>query len=239
MNAQANRIPAQLGFWAAVLSALAFLLYTVAFVAILRAGPPLVWTNLQEYVAAIRQTNQFWKHLAQFSMLLFAPLFLVLLHSIHELAPRPKQPLSRIAISFGLGFAILFSLHYFVQLTTVRLAIAGGAAAGAATGAGLEQFIQLRPHAAITAVNMLGTSLFLGLASLFIAPVFGRNRLERAIRLAFLALGVICLASGAAFLLDNAALIFFLTTFALGGVLLVLFVTLALYFRLAFSQKKE
>lgn len=225
MNAQTNRIPAQLGFWAAVLSAVAFLVYTLSFVAILRAGSPLVWTNLAEYVATVGQTNQFWKHLAQLSMLLFAPLFLVLLHSIHELAPRPKQPLSRIAISFGLGFAVLFGAHYFVQLSTVRLGIAGGAVAG------LEQFIQLRPYAAITAVNMLGTSLFLGLASLFVAPVFGRGRLERTIRLAFLANGVVCLGSGIAFLLDNAALIFLLTTFGLGGVLLFLFVTLALYFR--------
>ena len=231
MNAQTNRIPAQLGFWAAVLSAAAFLLYTLSFVAILAAGPPLVWTNLQEYVEAVRQTNQSWKHLAQFSMLLFAPLFLVLLHSIHELAPRPKQPLSRIAISFGLGFAVLFALHYFVQLSTVRLGIAGGDVAG------LEHFIQLRPHAAITAGNMLGTSLFLGLASLFMAPVFGRRPLERPVRLAFLATGVICLGSGVAFLLDSAVLNFLLTTFALGGALLFLFVTLAFYFRVHVGKR--
>lgn len=89
--------------------------------------------------------------------------------------------------------------------------------------------------AAITAVNMLGTSLFLGPASLFMAPVFGRGRLERTIRLAFIANGVVCLGSGLALLLDNAALIFLLTTFGLGGTLLFLFGTLALYFRLVFS----
>lgn len=225
MNDRTNRISSQLGFWAAVLSAATFVTYTVAFVAIVLSGRFLTWTNLADYVTAVQQTNQFWKHLAQFSMLLFAPLFVVLLHSIHEGASPAKKPLSRIGISFGLVFAAFSSMHYFVQLTTVRLGVARGAVEG------LEQFIQLRPNAAITAVNVLGSSLFLGLSSLFIAPIFSRGRLQRMIGVAFLVNGIVCLGSAVAYMLDSVVLFFFLITFGMGGTLMFLFVALALSFR--------
>lgn len=226
MNVQTmNRVAARLGFWAATLSALCFVVYTVAFVAIVRSGPLPQWTNLAEYVATVQQTDRFWAHLAQLSMLLFAPLFVVLLHSIHEGAPLEKKALSRIAISFGLVFAAFFSMHYFVQLTTVRLGIARGATEG------LEQFIQLRPNAAITAISMLGSSLFLGLSSLFVAPVFAGDRLQRTLRAIFLGNGIICLGSAVAYVLDRVMAVFLLTTFGLGGAVMIVTVSLALLFR--------
>lgn len=215
----------KLGFWAALLSALTYVIYAVCFVAILFLNPLFVWTDLPAYLDAAQETNQFFKHLAQFAMLLYAPLFLLLLNTIHELAPPRQKVLTRAAIAFGLGFVVLNNTAYFIQLSTVRLAVNRG------EGAGLEQLIIANPAAAITAVSTLGWTLFQGPASLLVAPVFTGGRLERIIRLAFLANGVICLLGGLAFIFDITWLVFLTLNLGVGGAGLAIALSLALYFR--------
>ena len=68
---------------------------------------------------------------------------------------------TRIALSLGIGFAVLAGLFYFVQITAVRWSVQLGETTG------LEQIIQANPLSALAAMNMLGWTLFLGLASLF------------------------------------------------------------------------
>jgi hypothetical protein len=215
----------KIGFWAALLSALTYVLYAVCFVAILVVNPLFVWSDLAAYAATAAETNQFFKHLAEFGMLLYAPLFVLLLNSIHELAPAPKKVLARASILFGLGFAILSSTAYFLQLSTVRLAVDRG------TWSGLELLVMANPSAAITAVNVLGWTLFLGFASLLAAPLFGGSRLERAISLSFLANGIICLLGALGFVLDITWLVFLTLYLGVGGAGLAIAITLTIHFR--------
>lgn len=216
---------ARLGFWSAVAIAVAFVLYTVAFVGILLTSPLFMWTNLEDYIFYTQHYGQSLQHLARFLMLLFGPLFVVLLNCIHDTTLPDRRVLSRIALSFGIAFAVLSSINYFVQLSTVRLSLASGQTAG------LEHIVQANPYSTITAINMLGWTLFLGLASLFVAPVFGGDWLARIIRGAFLLNGVFCLVGGVGYVLEITALVFLTINLGLGVAVLVAAVGLAVWFR--------
>lgn len=220
-----NHLSRKLGFCSALLGALMFVVFTICFVAIALTQPLFVWTNMADYVGAVQETNQPFKNVAQLAMLLFGPLFVILLGSIHDVAPVEKKALTRVALGFGLVFAALSGTHYFVQLSTVRHNLAAG------TLQGLEHLVQANPNAAILAVNMVGFTLYLGLASLFAAPVFGGSRLQRVIGGSLAANGVFCLLGGVGFVLGVDWLVFITINLGMGGALLVATVALSVFFR--------
>ncbi len=224
-----NALSIKLGFWSAFLCAATFIVFTICFVAIFVVNPLFVWTDLSAYVETVNSTNQFFKHVAQFMMLLFAPLFVVLLASIVDYAGQEKKILARIALYFGIMFAVLISINYFVQLSVVRQNIAKGDLAG------LEHLIMVNPGAAILAINMLGWTLFFGLSSLFVSPVFAADkqrggRLEKVIRYAFLLNGIFCLLGGIGFLFEITALVFLTINLGMGAAVLVMTIALAMFF---------
>jgi hypothetical protein len=207
--------------------AVTFIAFTVAFIMIAVSGPLFIWTDLESYVAYVRGGSTFWQDLARAMMLLFSPLLVVLLAAIHELAAGERRLLARIGLIFGTICAALIAVNYFVQLSTVRLSVAQGAVQG------LEQVVQANPISAVAAVNVLGWSLFFGLASLFVAPVFRGSRLARFISLCFWINGVMCLLGGIGYLLDNAALVFLTLNFGMGGAVLGFSLGLAFFLRRA------
>ena len=215
----------RLGFWSAFFIAVLFSVFTICFVAIALTPPLFTWTNLADYAAFVDQRSQIYQHIARFAMLLFGPLFLVLLNSIHEGAAVDKRLLTRTSICFGIGFAVLTGAHYFVQLSSVRLSLLRGELQG------LEQVVQANPLSAMSAINMLGWTLFLGLSSLFLAPVFGGGRLERAIGVVFLLNAAFCLLGGVGYLLDLTVLIFLTINFGMGGAVLLAAILLCIWYR--------
>jgi hypothetical protein len=105
-----------------------------------------------------------------------------------------------------------------VQVTAVRLSLQHNQLAG------LEQIVQANPFSAVSAINMLGFTLFLGLASLFVGFAFNGGKWERILRFAFLLNGLFMLAGGLGYILQINLLIFLTLNFGLGGALLVVFV---------------
>lgn len=215
----------KLGFWSALLAAVMFLIFTVCFILILATSPLFFWTDLPDYLLYVRDNNQTLAYVARFCSLLFAPLFVVVLNSLHEIVPSEKQILTRNSLSFGLLFAMAIGIHYFVQLTAVRLSIQAGQTVG------LEQVVQANPISAIAAINMLGWTLFLGLSSLFLVPIFGDGRLQKIIKVAFLVNGVCCLVGGVSYIFQWLVLLFLMINLGMGGALTVAMIGLALYFR--------
>jgi hypothetical protein len=220
-----NQLSIKLGYWSALLSAATFIVFTICFVAIFIVNPLFTWTNLSDYVDAVHSSNQLFKFVAQSMMLLFAPLFVALLASIEEYAQPDKKILARIAIYFGVIFATLISVNYFAQLSIVRQNIAEGNLVG------LEHLIMVNPGAAILAINMLGWTLFFGLSSLFVAPVFSGGRLEKVIRYAFLLNGIFCLLGGIGFVFGIPTLVFFTINLGMGAAVTVVTIALAMLFK--------
>ena len=210
-----NRLSLQLGKWSAFLSAAVFIAYTVCFVGVLVTAPVFTWTNLPDYVAYVAAHSQFFKEAAMYLMLIFGPLFVVLLSALHDYARDEQKILTRIALGFGLAFAILVGINYFVQLSTVRQNILHGQLTG------LEQFVQANPASAITGMNMLGWTLFLGLASLFAAPIFNGGRLEKTIKWALIVNGICCLLGGVSYIYELSLFVFLFITFGMGGAVTV------------------
>jgi hypothetical protein len=231
METRSTPLSIRLGFWSALGIAVLFILFTLCFVAIALSPPLYTWTNLANYLTYVQSHNQFFPNLARLTMLLFGPLFVILLNSIHDYASDETRLLARISLCFGVIFAALTGIHYFVQLSAVRLSIASGATQG------LEQLVQANPNSAISAINLLGWSLFLGLSSLFIAPVFRGSRLEKVIRFSFLLNGIFCLLGGVGYILNIVIVIFLTLNFGMGGAVLLAAITLTLLFRRMERQK--
>jgi hypothetical protein len=222
---QSHRLAACLGFWGAIGILVLFLSYTVIFTLIQLAGPSPAWTNLTDYVATVRSSSQALKLVAQAGMLLFGPLYLLVLNSLYETAPEHLKSLLRLSLVFAAIFAALTGTHYFVQITTVPLQIASGQ-----TG-GLEQFLQANPYSGLAAANMLGWSLFFGLSSLLAAPMFSTGGLERTIRVLFLINGFACLLGGIGYIFVIPPLVLICSTFIMGGTVIGIGIALCVYFR--------
>ena len=220
-----NRLTARLGFWSALLAAATFILFTICFMAVFLNPPLFVWTNFADYITSAKQNQSIFKSLAQLSMLLFAPLYVILINSIHEVTPPDWKVATRLGLTFGLLFAVLVGGFYFVQLSAVRLSVIKE------QWVGLEQIAQANPYGALSALNMLGWTLFFGLSSLFLAPAFSSSRLANAIRWLFMINGVMCLLGGIGYALGITALVFFTINFGMGGAVILLTIALCVYFK--------
>ena len=213
-----NSLTYKLGYWSAVISAATFIIFTICFIGVFATAPIFTWTNLADYVSYVETNSPFFPLLARLSMLAFAPTFVVLLTCLHDIAPDDKKILTRLGVHFGLLFAGLVSLHYFVQVTAVRLSLQLNQLAG------LEQIVQANPLSAISAMNMLGFTLFLALASLFVGFAFNDGKWERILRFAFLLNSAFMLAGGLGYILQINLLVFFCLNLGLGGALFAVFI---------------
>ncbi len=220
-----NRLALRLGMWSAFLIAADFVLYTACFVAILMSPPIFVWTTLADYAAYTATHSSFFRDAAMYLMLIFGPLFVVLLSALHEHARDAQKILTRISTGFGLAFAILIGINYFVQLSVVRQSVLHGQLTG------LEQVLQANPMSAMTGLNMLGWSLFLGLASLFAAPIFTGGRLEKSIKAALIINGLCCLLGGLSYIYEFSLGVFLFITFGMGGAVTVATLLMGVLFR--------
>lgn len=213
------------GQWAATIALATFLVWIICFVGIFLVNPPFTWTSLEDYIAYSATHNQSFKFIAQLAMLLFAPAFVVLVHSITDRAEGDKKFLANLATSFALMFAVCVSIHYFVQISSVRLSISGGEIAG------LEQFIQSNPYSGIAGINLVGWTLFFSLSCLFLAPVFPGKGINRLIRYALVANAIFCLLGGVGYITDTVVLVFLCLNLGLGGAMGTAMAGMMVYFK--------
>jgi energy-converting hydrogenase Eha subunit C len=219
-----SKLSSKLGFWASVLIAFAFIVYTISLSAILLFFRIPHWTSLPEFVAS---TSGTWFPLysaCQFLAFLTPPLFVLLINSIHDKATFEEKTLTRASLCFAVIFATLSSINYFVQFSTVRLGMLHGRPEG------LEAFIQLNPDAVITAFNILGWTVFFGLSSLFIVPLFSSGKLEKVIKFSFLVNGIICFlgAIGYVFEINILNTLFF---YGMGAAVIVISISSSIWFK--------
>jgi hypothetical protein len=220
-----NRLSAHLGFWSALLSAVAFIVFTACFTAILVLYPVIPWTDMSDYVGRFHSRNHLFQYVAQAMMLAFGPLFVILLNCIHDYARDDRKVLSRIALCFGVAFATLVCVGYFFQLTVVRLNLSSGHLDG------VEQLIQTNPNSTVLAIMMLGWGWFFALSSLFVAPVFSGGALERVIKFSFLANGVFCILGALGYAFDLVLLVSLCLNLGMGAAVMVATIALSILFR--------
>lgn len=209
-----GRLSYKIGMWASIFLAVTFIVWIICFTGIALTGPMFIWTNLTDYLAYEQTYNQLFQITAKFFMLLFGPLYVLMIYGYYHICKEEKKDLVRISLLFAIAFAILSSINYFIQLTVVRLNIETGQVQG------LEHFIQANPFSVMTAITMLGWSMFLGLSSFFIFPVFKGNRINSVLRYSFLFNGISCFLAGIGFALKIDIMTFFFANIGTGGAIL-------------------
>lgn len=166
-----NKIIYEIGFWAALLSAIFAIMYIIAqfaeFANLLGpSGSPLSLTALMA------------------PSFVLAPSFVILMVSIHYYASGDKKIWSHIGLSFAIIYAVLILIVYYVQLFLVVPRLIEGRIEDIS----LLLFI---PHDSfLFALDLLGYG-FMNLATLFVAFVFERRKLEGWIRRFLIANGLL------------------------------------------------
>ncbi len=220
-----NKLSCKIGYWASLSIAFIFIIWLLSYIAISLTSPQFYWINYADYLQYVKNNNQFFQDLARFLMLLFGPLFVVFINSFYELVPPGKKVLVRLGIFFSLAFAILSSLHYFVQLSMVRMNILRGATEG------LEHFVQANPYSLSTSIDMLAWTLFLGISSVFMAPAFSGDRIQLVIRYAFMGNAISCLMAGIGYMFKIDIMTFFFINIGVGGALLTITIASSMLFK--------
>jgi len=110
---------------------------------------------------------------------LVAPTFIILMVCIYSTAPENRRFFGLIGLSFALIYGTLISFNYFVDLTFVRQGVFD-----------VEVFNMLNTSSLFWVVEVLGY-FFMGLATLFAAPIFVLGRVETAIRWLFVINGIL------------------------------------------------
>lgn len=228
-----NRSISRLGFGAALISLLCVAVYIVCFLGIYAAAPLFVWTDLSGFIAYNLQYDQTYKYLAMLFMLLYGICHVICMTCLEQRAEDPgRKTAARLASLFGLGFAILTGINYFIQITAVRLQVGKGVRQG------LEQLIMSYPISGVAAVNMLGWTVFLGFSALFAAFCYPRVRGGRLCRYSFLALAGLMLAAAVGYAADSRTLLFICMYPGLGGAMTVTSIGLCLTFRRDGKEEK-
>ena len=156
-----NKIILSTGLWSAIICLTAFIVWIISFTGIAIQSPLFYWTNMEDYNDYINSNSQFFQYLAKSFMIIFSLAYMILTIVFYEFITTERKILAKIAIVFSIMFALVSSIHYFVQISSVRFAIAENEYSG------LEHFLQSNPISFLSSVNVLGWTLFLGLSTLF------------------------------------------------------------------------
>ncbi len=144
-------------------------------------------------------------------ILLTAASMVVFWTLLHEAVPPDRKPFSRASLAFVVIFATLTSINRYVGLTVVKQGIASGSTEG------LQWFLPYGWPSVMLALEILAWGFFFGLACLCLAPAFSGSRLDRAISLLLIAIGIMSLLSALGPVLGYRSLDF--SPFTIAGVL--------------------
>ena len=187
MGATANAMitASKIGWWSGVLTSISSVGYAIAVIAVLVSslstqGSSAVqgWSGIDAFLATFKPVQM----LPVIPSLLLAPAFTALMVSIHSYASEGRRIWSRLGLAFTLIYASMAAMNYMIQLLPVWRSINHGEADG------LAMFVLGNPHSMFW--GLAYAYIFMNLAMLFSAPVFGGDGLQNRIRLLFILNGV-------------------------------------------------
>jgi uncharacterized Tic20 family protein len=201
----------RIGKWAAAISLLSMLVWFISFGMIAAKGPLFYWTTPGAYYEYVGQSGTFWANLAKSFMLVFSLAFLIIHLSLYEVRSAGHKFAGKIGLIFLGMFTLLSAMHYFIQLSSVRLSIEQGSTTG------LEHFLQANPASFSLAVNMLGWTVMLGMASFFLGLMLPWRGRQKWIKLLYFLNAVFCLLAMTGFVLHIDAVTFPAINMGVGG----------------------
>ena len=219
-----NKVILNIGFWSAIICLASFVVWIISFAGIAINSPLFYWTNLEDYIDYVNTNNQFFQYLAKSFMIIFSLAYTILVIVMYEFTVAERKILAKIAIVFSIMFALVSSIHYFVQISSIRFAIAENEYSG------LEHFLQAKPTSVLSSVNMLGWTLFLGLSSLFIYLGLRPKSLTKGVRLGLLINAISCVLAGFGYLFQIDLVTFVFINLGVGGAVFLVTISASSYF---------
>jgi hypothetical protein len=184
-TADATTTISKIGLWSAILTVLCSAGYGIAVIALLVSSLSIQsssqaegWTGIESFIVAFTPIQM----LPVIPSLFLAPAFTALMVSIHSYAAEDKKIWSLLGLAFTLIYATIATMNYMIQLLPVWRSINHGEMDG------MAMFVGGNPHSIFWGLAYV--YIFMNLAMLFTAPVFGGNRLENRIRLLFILNGI-------------------------------------------------
>ncbi len=169
-------LSSRVGFWSAVFLLLTGIGYGASFITMVVFYPGTAWNGVERFAADYRTG---WGTVLLFMQMMafLQPIaFVTLVASVHDLAAPDKKIWAGAGLVFAVAFMVVSGMNYFIQMTVVRQSILAGQLEG------MAQLIQLNPASPMFALVILSWGLFQGMASLAIAPIFNKGRLENALK---------------------------------------------------------
>ncbi|MBI4303793.1 MAG: hypothetical protein HY665_05600 [Chloroflexi bacterium] len=186
-----------LGYWSAILATLFSVGFTVTVIVSAMISPSGEWSGIEQYAASF-QTAQV---IPVVPPLLLAPTFVALVASLYLRTSQDKKIFGLIALSFTIMYATIIWIIDYIELTVVRQNILNG------TIEGLALWAIPNPRSLFFALEAAGY-FFLGISTLFAAPLFGKGTLETWIRWFFVTNGLISIAGIIAYAFGNVTTVF-------------------------------
>ncbi|MBP1673050.1 MAG: hypothetical protein H6Q25_865 [Bacteroidetes bacterium] len=214
-----NTLKIKIALWSARICLLSFIIWIISFIGIALSSPLFIWSDLHQYLTFYNTYPQFFSYFAKIWMIFFSISFMVLILVWEAFSNPDSKILTKIGSVFAILFAICSSLHYFVQISSVRFALNSGNISG------LDHFLQANPTSFSSSVNMLGWGLFLGLSNLFLYFESIANKRSKGIKLGFLIVSISCLLGCISFLAQIDLLTFLFINLGLGGGMILLSVS--------------
>ncbi|HPK86379.1 MAG TPA: hypothetical protein PLO02_10790 [Tenuifilaceae bacterium] len=205
-----NKIILNIGLWSAIICLTSFIVWIISFTGIAIQSPLLYWTNVEDYIDYYKNNSQLFQYLAKSFMIIFSIAYMILTIVFYEFATTERKILAKIGIVFSIMFALVSSILYFLQISSVRFAIAANEYSG------LEHLLQSNPKSALLSVNMLGWALFLGLSSLFMYFGLISKSVTKGLKLGLLINVISCFFGGVGYLFQIDLLTFIFMNLGIG-----------------------
>lgn len=165
----------KLGFWVALSVAVFTIVYIVALPLTFNFS---AWKGIQDYAESFKSIQMF----TVIPSILLASAFLMLSTCIHYYAPDEKKIWSHMGIVFSLVYAIICTTNYLIQIIAITPSLLNKELDG------VTIFAPAYPNSIFFA--LMGSYIFMCIASFFISAVFTGGRLETAIRWSFFCTGL-------------------------------------------------
>jgi hypothetical protein len=163
--------------------------------------PDRGWVNCRTSYYIIDTSRSFLSDFCGVVYFLQTPLMLILFACIHDYASGSLKIFSRISLSLVISFTVLRTLSYIVELTIRNINYK------ACEDDCYLYYAHSMIQKSLCSVDAMSMTFFMGLAELFIIPVFLKtNKVEKYIRLTMFIAGIINLTGALMFILDKSGI---------------------------------
>lgn len=208
-------------------------IFTLCFIAIPIFNPIYIFDNAHGYIEFTKNNNQWLKYIAQASMLIFSILWTIILSKYDSNISDSNKSNFNIAKQFGLLFTAMTSINYFIQLSTLRIAIDNNRLEE------IESIIMTNPNSLILGINMLGWTLFFGISNLFFAFSLDVNtKIDQYLKFSLILQSIVSFLGALSFILNLTIFTFIVMNLFLGFTLFLSSIYIYKSFKL-YNQYKE